>query len=74
MLESTISLDGTRYSVGILWIDKHVKLPINYYSAFAQLKSLEKRLEKDPDLKKLYGKTIQDNLEMGYIVPIEFND
>ena len=26
---------------------------------------------KDPELKKFYGKTIQDDLEMGYIVPIK---
>ena len=58
----------------MLWVDKDVKLPNNYYSAFVQLRSLEKWLEKDPDLKKLYGKTIQDDLEMRYIVPIESNE
>ena len=73
-LESTISHDGNRYSVGMLWINKDINLPNNYYSAFAQLKSLEKRLEKDPDLKKSYDKTIQDDLEMGYIVPIEYKE
>ena len=61
-------------SVGMLGIEKDVKLPNNNYSAFAHLKSLEKRLEKDPDLKKSYDKTIQDDLEMGYIVPIEYKE
>ena len=51
----------------MLWSDKDLKLPNNYYSAFAQLKSLEKRLERDSELKKFYGKTIQDDLEKGYI-------
>ena len=73
-LESNISHDGTRYSVDIRWIDKDFKLPNNYYSAFARLKSLEKRLKKIPDLKKLYGKTVQNNLKVGYIVPIEYNE
>ena len=58
----------------MLWIDKDIKLPKNYYSPFAQHKSLKKQLEKDPDLNKCYGKTIQDDLEIGYIVPIEYNE
>ena len=44
--------DGTQYSAGMLWIDKNVNLSNNSYSAFAQLKPLEKPLKKDPDLKK----------------------
>ena len=58
----------------MLWVDMDVKLPNNYYSAFAQFKCLEKRLKKHPDLKNLYGETVQDNLEMGYILPIEYNE
>ena len=58
----------------MLWVDIDVKLPNNYYSAFAQFKCLEKRLKKHPDLKKIYGKTVQDDLEMGYIFPIEYNE
>ena len=51
MLESTISHDETRYFVDMFWVDKDVRLPNNYYSAFVQVKFLEKRFEKDPDLK-----------------------
>ena len=61
-LESTILHEGTRYSVGMLWIDKDVRLPNNYYFAFAQL---EKRFEKDPELKNLNGQIFQDHLELG---------
>ena len=58
----------------MLWVDKDVKLPNNYYSAFAQLQSWEKGLDKDSDQEKFYGKTIQGDLEMGYIAPIEYNE
>ena len=38
---------GKRYIVPMLWSDNEISLPNNYYSSLAQLKFLEKRLEKD---------------------------
>ena len=42
----------------------------NYYSTLVQLKSLEKRLAKDPQLGKQYSKTIEENLSKGYVSPV----
>ena len=51
ILETTTVHDGERYSVGMLWATDNVMLPNNYYAKVVQLKSLERRLEKDPELK-----------------------
>ena len=45
-------------------------LPDNYYSSLVQLKSLEKRLAKDPHLKDQYSKTIEDDLSKGYVIQV----
>ena len=47
--------DGERYIVPMLWNDKESTLPYNYFSSLAQLKSLERRLDKDPSLREKYG-------------------
>ena len=51
ILDETTYHDGSRYQVGKLWADDESCLPINYFSALIQLKSLERRLQKDADLK-----------------------
>ena len=57
ILEETTYHDGNRYHVGMLWTEADSSLPNNYFSALVQLKSLERRLDKDPELKQLYAKT-----------------
>ena len=44
--------DGERYIVPMLWNDKESTSTNNYFSSLAQLKSLEKRLDKDPSLRE----------------------
>ena len=39
--------DGERYIAPMLWNDKESTLPNNCFSSLAELKSLERRLEKD---------------------------
>ena len=39
-LEQTNRFTGERYEVGLLWLEDEVKLPINFYYAMGQLKSL----------------------------------
>ena len=68
LLENTTSHDGQRYSVGMLWAEDNSELPNNFYSASAQLKSLEKRLDKDPELKQRYSKSIAEDIEKGYVI------
>ena len=51
ILEQTTTLKDGRYLVGMLWADEDPELPNNYFSALAQFNSLERRLDKDPELK-----------------------
>ena len=59
--------DGERYEVGLLWKSRDPFLPNNYSSALSQMKSLEYRLEKKPELKKLYQDSIKVDVEMGFV-------
>ena len=70
ILEETTYHDGNRYHVGVLWSEAGSSLPNKYFSALVQLKSLERRLGKYPQLQQLYAKTIHDDLEKGYIVKV----
>ena len=74
ILDDTTYHDGSRYQVGMLWAEDDSSLPNNYFSALVQLKSLERRLTKDADLKEQYSKTIQDDFSKGYIVNVDKGD
>ena len=71
ILEETKFNDGCRYQVGMLWADDESTLPNNYFSALVQLKSLERRLGKDPQLTESYSKTIKEDFEKGYLVQVD---
>ena len=73
-LEASTIHDGDRYAVGMLWTEDHSQLPNNYYSALAQLKSLEKRLDKDTNLRALYAKNIQEDFDKGYVIKVNTHD
>ena len=53
-LKETTRFNGERYEVGLLWREDDVKLPNNFFSAMGQMKSLERRFQKDEALKKRY--------------------
>ena len=67
MIEQTTKFDGERYEVGLLWKRIDPFLPNNYSSALSQMKSLEYRLEKKPELKKLYQDSIKVDVEKGFV-------
>ena len=71
ILEETTYHDGNRYHVGMLWTETESGLPNNFFSALVQLKSLERRLDKDPQLQQLYAKAIHHDLEKGFIVKVD---
>ena len=71
ILETTTIHDGERYSVGMLWAEDDVQLPNNYYSSLVQLKSLEKRLDKDPALRSQYAETINSDIDKGYVIKVK---
>ena len=68
--QSTVHEKG-RYFVGMLWSSNEFKLPNNYFSALVQLKSLEKRLSKDSDLRERYAQTIREDLSKNYDVKVQ---
>ena len=71
ILKRSTRHNGESYEVGLLWADDSPDLPNNYSSALQQFYSLEKRLDKDVDLKDAYQKTIQKDLENGFIRVID---
>ena len=73
-LQDTTYHDGCRYQVGLLWADDDSSFPNNYFSALVQLKSLERRLERTPDLKSSYTQPIRDVFDKGYIVKVDKYD
>jgi transposase InsO family protein len=70
ILDSETKHNGERYVIPLLWAHDSMMLPNNYASAKAQLLSLEKRLERDPDLKRRYQETIDKDLQSGYVRPV----
>ena len=58
----------------MLWAGKHSQLPNNYYSALAQLKSLEKPIDKDTNLRALYAKNSQEDFDKGYVIKVNTHD
>ena len=69
-LQQTTRFNGERYEVGLLWREEEVKLP-NNYSAMGQLKSLERRLQKDETLRKRYQETIDTDVNAGYVRKVD---
>ena len=67
MLKATTKFDGERYEVGLLWKKSKPQLPNNYSSAVSQLKCLERRLEKDANLKQRYRETIDVDVQKGFV-------
>ena len=53
ILDSSTVHDESRYAVGMLWAEETTMLPENHYSSLNPLKSLEKRLAKDPNIRNL---------------------
>ena len=75
ILETITFHNGQRYGVGMLWADDNTQLPKMLWAddniqSLVLLKSLEKRLSRDTTLKENYAKTISEDLEKGYEIPI----
>ena len=67
ILEKTTKHNGERYEVGFLWAEDELRLTNNYFSAYQQFLSMEKRLEKDIELKTAYKATIEKDLEGNFV-------
>ena len=64
--ESTRKVDG-RYEVPLIWRDDTVEVPDNFAAATQRLNFLEKKLNRNPELAERYRKTIDMDMEKGYI-------
>ena len=62
ILESTTKFTGERYEAGLLRSEPEPSLPNNYSSALGQLHSLERRFQRDPNLKTLYQQSIDKDV------------
>ena len=67
VLESTTKFTGERYEVGMLWSEPEPNLPNNYSSALGQFYSLERRFQRNPNLKSLYQQSIYTDVEKGFV-------
>ena len=68
MEQTTKKLEGEdAYVSGLLWCEKDPSIPNSYDMAVQRLKSLEKKFENDPEIKERYAKSIQDDIEKGYV-------
>ncbi|KRZ44162.1 hypothetical protein T4C_6297 [Trichinella pseudospiralis] len=61
--KESLSFDGNRYSVGLLWKPGMASLPNNFASAIRRYRSLEKQLRRDPGLERDYTTVMQSYLE-----------
>ena len=68
MERTTVKIEGKDvYVSGLLWRDEKPSLPNNYDMAKTRLKSLEKKFENNPEIRDRYAKSIQDDVEKGYV-------
>ena len=51
----------------MLWSEPEPNLPNNFGSAIRQLYSLERRFQRDPNLKDLYQQSIDTDVEKGFV-------
>ncbi|GBP87037.1 hypothetical protein EVAR_65512_1 [Eumeta japonica] len=58
--------DEGRYETGLLWRNNEVRLPNNYEAALSRLIKLEKRLDQNETLKKVYEAQMAHTIESGY--------
>ena len=61
------SVNEDAYVSGLLWRDEEPSLPNNYGMAKRRLQSLEKKFESCPEIRERYAKSIQDDVEKGYV-------
>ena len=66
-VESTTKFTGQRYEVGKLWCETEPNLPNNYGLALGQLYSLERRFQRDPNIKEMYQQSIDTDVEKGVV-------
>ena len=73
IMKDSINFNGQRFEIKLPW-KENSNSENNYFSALSQVKSLNRRLERNPQLRDNYMKTLQTDLEKNYIKPVEMQD
>ncbi|XP_053686195.1 uncharacterized protein LOC128735731 [Sabethes cyaneus] len=66
ILQSTTKRVGKRYETGLLWKWDNIEFPNSYGMAYRRLRSLERRLSKEPYLYDCVRQQIREYQEKGY--------
>lgn len=66
----SISFNGIRYSVKLLWKAGREKLPTNYANSLSRLRSVGNRLRKEPDVLQEYDLVMKQQLQAGVIADV----
>ncbi|XP_055523265.1 uncharacterized protein LOC129717404 [Wyeomyia smithii] len=67
LLHDLTQFNGKRYETGLLWRNNNVKLPDSKPMALKRMYSMQRRMEKDPDLARILDEKLADYLNKGYI-------
>ncbi|XP_053691452.1 uncharacterized protein LOC128739970 [Sabethes cyaneus] len=67
LLHDLTQFNGERYETGLLWRNVDTKLPNSKPMALKRFYSLQRRMEKDPDLARTLDEKLVDYLSKGYI-------
>lgn len=66
LLASTTVKEGDRFATGLLWREDSVTFPDSYQMAEKRLASLERKMEKDPELKREVHAQVKMYVEKGF--------
>ncbi|XP_053686569.1 uncharacterized protein LOC128736113 [Sabethes cyaneus] len=67
ILESTTIRKGARMETGLLWRSENVNFPDSFPMAVSRLRGLEKRLAKDPELRRRVNEQIESFEQKQYV-------
>ncbi|KAL1284631.1 Solute carrier family 12 member [Trichinella pseudospiralis] len=67
----SVTFEGSRYVVGLLWRAEAAQLQDNSEVALRRLRALRRRLDKSVDTAREYAAVIQTYLDHGWAEPVE---
>lgn len=67
--KTTKKIEEGRFQTGLLWRKEDVKLPNNYENSVKRLFNIEKKIDRDPVLKKKYVEQMDALIAKGYAEP-----
>ncbi|KRZ81760.1 hypothetical protein T08_15619, partial [Trichinella sp. T8] len=67
----SVTFDGTRYVIGLLWRAGGGHLPDNHEVAMRRLRALRRQLNRDPEKHQEYSGVISDYLDRGWAEKVD---